>query len=1053
MKQLTLKQIILFFCVLSSHLAFAEVTTATINGLVYSLSGTRATIINYTSAINPDLVIPESITYDGDTYTVSCIGSRQYGDSKWARTGAFFGCKTLRSIVIPSSVTSIPGDYVYNPDNAPNLDGQVFYGCTNLEKVVFQGSSSIGANAFYGCSALKTLIFDKSVTINECAFWNCTSLKYVVFPKGTSFGPNAFKGCNRLQDVIYLGEDDGRFPGWYYDLGVSNLNLYYAASAIIWEQHSYTYSGKNPAIPSYVNILPRGFIPKLNGSVVLQKDAGTYTADISFTFTNEDMSFTVDIPYNYTVLPAQLTARVKDFTRFYGDPNPQFQTEYTGFVSGENASVITSQGTYTTTATQKSDVGTYEVKQQGATAKNYTFNYESGTLSVRKAPLTMTPRNKTMTYGDRVPNLDVDYAGLKNSESQPVWTTEPSITSTGTSASNAGSYPITISGGVAKNYNVTYNQGTLTINKAPLTITTKNVTREYGDNDPEFEFFYSGLKNGETAPAWAIAPTIVTATTKTSPVGTYSITATGGEARNYQVQYVNTGKLTITKAPLTAKARSYTRKQGEENPAFAVDYIGFKNSETKLALTQEPIATTTANRNSQPGTYPITLSGGLAINYDLSYVDGTLTILLNDNPGFTTDNVLTLDNIVGNKGTQVTLPVGLTNKHSITAVQFDIYLPEGVTIATDSRGKMRIKTTSRMDGTYSVMGSTMDGFTRVVGYSPDTDPFLGGSGNILNITLDVGSNVSIGNYTIRIKDIVLSDINNNEYHPADVGGVLTIKDYTLGDVDNSGAVNINDVVCIINHILNKTNGTFIEEAADVDGSGTININDVVTLINRYILHRTSAPKRALRAAADANGITDKLYIDDISIEQGDTMEIAVQLDNADEVRAVQGNIMLPEGLKFVTRANGRLDVRNLDERSEDFTLSCALQEDGSMTFAHYSPDGFAYMGSEGGIFTFKIEADKNAEPGEYQVDMKDVVISVDGVGYEMPASSSVLIVKKRGEKPDGIGSVSSSELYDVYTVSGVKVRSQAATTAGLPAGIYIMKQGSAKPGGKKVVIK
>ena len=1013
-------------------------TVVTVNNLKYELNGTEAYVCGYEGSPT-DVVIPATIESDGLTFKVTKISSI-----------AFQNCTTI------TSAKSLGENLITISTGGETIHEGAFSGCTSLVSIIFPYVQTIGSSAFSDCSKLQNVwlgynlreILGGSGSSGSyySAFRNCTMLSSIIIPAScTKIGAMTFSGCSRLQTIIYLGTQTSN--------GGSNAAVYNTNNMVTWGENTFTYTGKKPTA-TFTNNLPMVFQPK-NGSYLnmQEKNVGSYNTIVPITFANSNQEFIVDIPYSYTITPAQLTARVKNATRLYGDPNPQFKTEYTGFVSGENASVITSQGTYTTTATQKSDVGTYEVKQQGATAQNYTFNYESGTLSVRKAPLTMTPRNKSMAYGDRVPNLDVDYAGLKNSESQPVWTTEPSITSTGTSASNAGSYPITISGGVAKNYNVTYNQGTLTINKAPLTITTKNVTREYGDNDPEFEFFYSGLKNGETAPAWAIAPTIVTATTKTSPVGTYSITATGGEARNYQVQYVNTGKLTITKAPLTAKARSYTRKQGEENPAFAVDYIGFKNSETKLALTQEPIATTTANRNSQPGTYPITLSGGLAINYDLSYVDGTLTILQNDNPGFTTDNVLTVDNVVGNKGTQVTLPVGLTNKHSITAVQFDIYLPEGVTIATDSRGKMRIKTTSRMDGTYSVMGSTMDGFTRVVGYSPDTDPFLGGSGNILNITLDVGSNVSIGNYTIRIKDIVLSDINNNEYHPADVGGVLTIKDYTLGDVDNSGAVNINDVVCIINHILNKTNGTFIEEAADVDGSGTININDVVTLINRYILHRTNAPKRALRAAADANGITDKLYIDDISIEQGDTMEIAVQLDNADEVRAVQGNIMLPEGLRFVTRANGRLDVRNLDERSEDFTLSCALQEDGSMTFAHYSPDGFAYMGSEGGIFTFKIEADKNAEPGEYQVDMKDVVISVDGVGYEMPASSSVLIVKKRGEKPDGIGSVSSSELYDVYTVSGVKVRSQATTTAGLPAGIYIMKQGSAKTNGKKVVIK
>ena len=1025
MKQINLKFVCTALCLIMGMRTMAQ-TVVTINGLKYVLNGTEAYVCGYEGSPT-DVVIPATIESDGLTFKVTKISPI-----------AFQNCTTI------TSAKSL-GENLITISTGSDANKGAFSGCTSLVSIIFPYVQTIGSSAFSDCSKLQNVWLGYNLKeilgefIYSSAFRNCTMLSSIIIPAScTKIGAMTFSGCSRLQTIIYLGTQTSN--------GGSNAAVYNTNNMVTWGENTFTYTGKKPTA-TFTNNLPMVFQPK-NGSYLnmQEKNVGSYNTIVPITFANSNQEFIVDIPYSYTITPAQLTARVKNATRLYGDPNPQFVTEYTGFVSGENASVITSQGTYTTTATQKSNVGTYEVKLQGASAKNYTFQYESGSLTVTKAPLTITPRDKTMTYGDRLPNLDVDYAGLKNSESKPVWVTEPAITTTATQESAAGSYTINVNGGEAKNYNLTRNQGTLTINKASLIATTKNATRPYGDENPDFELSYSGLKNAETEPAWSVFPKFVIAATKTSPVGTYDITATSGEARNYHVEFVNTGKLTITKAPLTAKARSYTKKQGEENPTFAVDYTGFKNSETKLALTQEPIATTTANRNSQPGTYPITLSGGVAINYELSYVDGTLTILPNDNPGIMTDNVLTIDNVVGNKDAQVMLPVGLTNKQSITGIQFDIYLPDGVTIATDARGKMQIKTTSRMDGTYTVMGSQMEGFTRVVGFSADTDSFLGNSGDILNITLNVGANVAEGNYTIRIKDIVLSDINNTEYHPADVGAVLTIKSYTLGDVDNSGAVNINDVVCIINYILNMTNGTFIEEAADVDGSGAININDVVTLINRYILHRTNAPKRAPKVATDAVGITDRLYIDDISIEQGDTMEIIVQLDNVDEVRAVQGNIKLPAGLKFVTRANGRLDVHNLEERSEDFTLSCALQEDGSMTFAHYSSYGFPYEGNNGGIFSFKIEADKDTEPGEYQVDMKDVVISVKGVGYDMPALSSILIVKESGQNPDGIGSVFSFGLYDIYTVSGAKVRSQATTTIDLPSGIYIVN-------GRKVLIK
>ncbi len=805
---------------------------------------------------------------------------------------------------------------------------------------------------------------------------------------------------------------------------------------VTWSENSFAYSGSAPT-PTFTNNLPMGFQAYTNAAQGnLEKNVGEYNTTVPITFANTEQTFTVNIPFKYTITPITLTAQVKNATKVYGEANPKFESVYSGFITGEDASVITTQGTYSTSATTKSDVGNYGVTQSGAVAKNYVFNYKSGTLAVTKAPLTMTPRDKTMTYGDALPTFDVDYAGLKNSESAPVWISQPTITTSATSLSNAGTYPITISGGVAKNYDVTFKKGTLTINKVLLIATTKDATRVYGDDNPDFEMTYSGLKNGETAPVWTVAPTFATPASKTSPVGVYGITVTGGEAQNYMVQFVNNGKLTVTKAPLTARVRSMSRLQGESNPTFVIDYEGFKNGETALALTEEPIATTTATLYSRPGTYPITISGGIAMNYDFIYVNGTLTVLPKEEPGDPTDNMLTLSSISGNKRTQVVLPVGLKNDKQITGLQLDLYLPDGVTVATNSKGKMLISTTDRMEGTYSISSSQMDGFVRILGYSADGDAFSGNSGDILNVTLNIADNVADGNYTIRVKDIVLSDVNSTEYHPADAGATLTVKSYVLGDVDNSGAININDVVCIINHILNRQVGTFIAEAADVDGSGTININDVVTLINRYILHKSSAPVLLAPALA---GITDDnyLHLATISLKPGETKEIEMILTNGNAVAAVQGNVKLPEGVSFVTKSNGRLDVKNIDSRSEDFTLSCALQEDGSMTFAHYSADGFTYDGSDGGIFTFKVKADENAVAGNYNVNLSDVVLSINGVGYELTNRTSTLTV---GNGTTGIRSIDNSPLTtdSWYTIDGKKL-------AGEPKekGIYIYK-------GKKV---
>ena len=120
---------------------------------------------------------------------------------------------------------------------------------------------------------------------------------------------------------------------------------------------------------------------------------------------------------------------------------------------------------------------------------------------------------------------------------------------------------------------------------------------------------------------------------------TYATTIPQGtNAQSYTVYYKVDGdanhegiaaqsiNITITKAPLRITARSYSVKQGKNLPTFGVDYSGFKNNETESVLTTKPTVTTNATKNSEPGTYAITVSGADARNYAMTYVNGTLTI-------------------------------------------------------------------------------------------------------------------------------------------------------------------------------------------------------------------------------------------------------------------------------------------------------------------------------------------------------------------------------------------------------------------------------------------
>ena len=83
--------------------------------------------------------------------------------------------------------------------------------------------------------------------------------------------------------------------------------------------------------------------------------------------------------------------------------------------------------------------------------------------------------------------------------------------------------------------------------------------------------------------------------------------------------------LNIAKADLTATADDKTKKAGDDNPQFTITYSGFVNGDDVSKITP-PIASTTATKDSPEGTYPITLSGGSADNYNIILVNGTLSV-------------------------------------------------------------------------------------------------------------------------------------------------------------------------------------------------------------------------------------------------------------------------------------------------------------------------------------------------------------------------------------------------------------------------------------------
>jgi autotransporter-associated beta strand protein len=111
----------------------------------------------------------------------------------------------------------------------------------------------------------------------------------------------------------------------------------------------------------------------------------------------------------------------------------------------------------------------------GSGATNYVLAQPTGlTATIAAAPLSLRANSLTILSGSAVPTLTFTATGLVGADTTTTaFTTQPVLTTTATSASPAGVYPIDISGGVAPNYTITqYIPGSLTVVTSTATTTT-----------------------------------------------------------------------------------------------------------------------------------------------------------------------------------------------------------------------------------------------------------------------------------------------------------------------------------------------------------------------------------------------------------------------------------------------------------------------------------------------------------------------------------------------------------------------------------------------------
>lgn len=229
MKPKRLISLLVAVCMMVAMLPFsavpafaADTSSFTIDDIQYTIDKNDSTAVSVTGTtgygdINnkKDLVLPETVEYNGVTYTVTSIGN-----------GAFARKNGLNSIVIPNTVVLIAESaFASNwglasieiPASVVEIGTRAFEWAGNIAEVKFAANSQLkilGTSAFSHAKGLKSIELPEGLTtIKNCAFADCNVLESVTIPASVTTimehmfdnPSNPTGGCPMLKTVKYAG--------------------------------------------------------------------------------------------------------------------------------------------------------------------------------------------------------------------------------------------------------------------------------------------------------------------------------------------------------------------------------------------------------------------------------------------------------------------------------------------------------------------------------------------------------------------------------------------------------------------------------------------------------------------------------------------------------------------------------------------------------------------------------------------------------------------------------------------------------------------------------
>ena len=366
------------------------------------------------------------------------------------------------------------------------------------------------------------------------------------------------------------------------------------------------------------------------------------------------------------------------------------------------------------------------------------------------------------------------------------------------------------------------------------------------------------------------------------------------------------------------------------------------------------------------------------------------------------DNYLAINDVKAFVGKQIMVPVELVNDSEITGIQFDLILPEGITLEDyEWAGRQGKKHSANFD--YNEETGT---YTMLI-FSSSSDPFIGNDGTLINLVLNVDATMEEGQYGYGITNIKLVTPNETTFNPTNTYAALFISNTLRGDANGDGVVDVTDVVSVVNYILGRPSNKFNFNAADVNSDGMVDITDVVGVVNIILQKGVNAAKNR-----DMEVLSNALMM----LNEHDGMNVLVE--DAAKFAAMQFDVV-------VSGNENLLDA--ILNSSSDHQIGFAKIGANRYRVIAYSTDNDSFQPTEDTLIQLVLSN------GNATIE-NATFVAADGHSVQMKVTGDAT----------SIAGISSENQKDViYNMAGQRVGT---STKSLSAGIYIRN-------GKKIRVK